>query len=71
MWLLWLASEYVLATRDRDFLGEPIPAYPRRNPRAGPLLFAAFPLCQPRLWTLIHTNLTNRLQLDDTSNDCI
>ena len=25
MWLLWLASEYVLATRDKDFLNEKIP----------------------------------------------
>ena len=25
MWLLWLASEYVLATRDKSFLDEKIP----------------------------------------------
>jgi hypothetical protein len=31
MWLLWLAGEYVLATRDRDFLDEKIPPYPRRQ----------------------------------------
>jgi hypothetical protein len=30
MWLLWSASEYVLATRDRDFLDEKIPVYPRQ-----------------------------------------
>ena len=31
MWLLWLASEYVLATRDQGFLDEKIPPYPRRE----------------------------------------
>jgi hypothetical protein len=31
MWLLWTASEYVLATRDKKFLEEKIPAYPRRE----------------------------------------
>ena len=31
LWLLWLASEYVLATRDKAFLNERIPAYPRQN----------------------------------------
>jgi len=30
MWLLWSASEYVLATRDRNFLDEKIPIYPRQ-----------------------------------------
>jgi hypothetical protein len=35
MWLLWLASEYVLATRDRNFLDEKIPAYPRRDVVSG------------------------------------
>ena len=30
MWLLWLVSEYVLATRDRAFLSERIPPYPRQ-----------------------------------------
>ncbi len=29
LWLLWLASEYVLATRDKAFLEEKIPAAPR------------------------------------------
>ena len=28
LWLLWLASEYVLATRDKNFLEEEIPTYP-------------------------------------------
>ena len=28
LWLLWLASEYVLATRDRDFLFEKLPSTP-------------------------------------------
>ena len=28
MWLLWLASEYVLATRDLEFLEEELPTYP-------------------------------------------
>ena len=31
MWLLWLASEYVLATRDKAFLDEKIPGYPRHE----------------------------------------
>lgn len=34
MWLLWLASEYVLATRDKGFLGEKIPIYPRQEVRS-------------------------------------
>ena len=28
LWLLWLASEYVLATRDKQFLDERVPVYP-------------------------------------------
>jgi len=28
MWLLWLASEYILATRDIEFLDEELPTYP-------------------------------------------
>lgn len=35
LWLLWVASEYVLATRDRDFLHEPIAAYPRQELQPG------------------------------------
>ncbi len=35
LWLLWLASEYVLATRDLDFLVEQIPTYPLYGPKAG------------------------------------
>ncbi len=31
MWLLWLAAEYILATRDKEFLDERIPTYPRRD----------------------------------------
>ena len=31
MWLLWLASEYVLATRDKSFLDEKIPGYSHRE----------------------------------------
>ena len=31
LWVLWVASEYVLATRDRDFLHERVPLYPRRE----------------------------------------
>lgn len=34
MWLLWLTTEYVLATRDKEFLNEKIPAYPRRTATA-------------------------------------
>ena len=30
MWLLWTASEYLLATRDKSFLDEKIPVYPRQ-----------------------------------------
>ncbi|MGA2633799.1 MAG: hypothetical protein ABSF16_06150 [Terracidiphilus sp.] len=33
MWLLWTASEYVLATRDEKFLDERIPAYSRLEAR--------------------------------------
>jgi cellobiose phosphorylase len=28
LWLIWLASEYVLATRDKQFLEERVPVYP-------------------------------------------
>jgi hypothetical protein len=35
MWLLWLASEYVLATRDLQFLKEEVPIYPVYGPKAG------------------------------------
>lgn len=35
MWLLWLASEYVLATRDLQFLKEEAPTYPVYGPKAG------------------------------------
>jgi hypothetical protein len=35
MWLLWAASEYVMATRDKAFLDEKIPAYPHQNVSAG------------------------------------
>ncbi|MCL6431935.1 MAG: hypothetical protein K6V36_13910, partial [Anaerolineae bacterium] len=35
LWLLWLASEYVLATRDTAFLDETIPTYPVYGRRAG------------------------------------
>jgi hypothetical protein len=31
LWVLWVASEYVLATRDHDFLRERVPVYPRRQ----------------------------------------
>ena len=31
LWVLWVASEYVLATRDREFLDERIPLYPRQE----------------------------------------
>ncbi|MHA2295809.1 MAG: GH36-type glycosyl hydrolase domain-containing protein [Candidatus Hodarchaeales archaeon] len=35
MWLLWLASEYVLASRDLAFLEEEIPTYPIYGSKAG------------------------------------
>ena len=31
LWLMWLASDYVLATKDRAFLGEIVPMYPLRG----------------------------------------
>ena len=31
LWLLWLSTEYVLATKDRAFLDESIPMYPLRG----------------------------------------
>ena len=34
MWLLWLTSEYILATRDTDFLDEEISTYPVYGPKA-------------------------------------
>jgi len=34
MWLLWLVSEYILATRDINFLEEEIPTYPIYGPKA-------------------------------------
>lgn len=47
MWLLWLASEYVLATRDKAFLAERIPASPihkpgPNDPSVGELLTRAY-----------------------------
>ena len=35
MWLLWLASEYILGNRDLEFLEEIIPTYPVYGPNAG------------------------------------
>jgi len=35
LWLLWVASEYVLASRDKDFLNEEIPTYPIHGRKAG------------------------------------
>ena len=35
LWLLWTASEYVLATRDAAFLDEEIPTWPLYGPAAG------------------------------------
>ncbi|MFX1251643.1 MAG: GH36-type glycosyl hydrolase domain-containing protein [Promethearchaeota archaeon] len=35
MWLLWLASEYVLASRDMAFLDEELPTYPIYGSKAG------------------------------------
>ena len=35
MWLLWLASEYVLANRDKEFLDEILPTYPVYGKKAG------------------------------------
>ena len=34
LWLLWLASEYVLATRDKAFLQEKIPTYPQHQAKS-------------------------------------
>ncbi|MFX0138345.1 MAG: GH36-type glycosyl hydrolase domain-containing protein, partial [Candidatus Hodarchaeota archaeon] len=35
LWLLWLASEYILVTRDKNFLDEEIPTYPLYGRKAG------------------------------------
>jgi hypothetical protein len=35
MWLLWVLAEYVLSTRDKAFLDERIPLYPRHDLRPG------------------------------------
>ncbi|MHA1845600.1 MAG: GH36-type glycosyl hydrolase domain-containing protein [Promethearchaeota archaeon] len=35
LWLLWVASEYVLSTRDTEFLNEEIPTYPVHGRKAG------------------------------------
>jgi hypothetical protein len=35
LWLLWAASEYVLATRDVAFLDEQVPTFPLYGPTAG------------------------------------
>jgi hypothetical protein len=35
LWLLWTASEYILATRDAAFLDEQIPTWPLYGPTAG------------------------------------
>ena len=35
LWLLWTASEYVLATRDTAFLDEQVPTWPLYGPTAG------------------------------------
>jgi len=35
LWLLWLASEYLLATRDMAFLEETVPTYPVYGRKAG------------------------------------
>ncbi len=34
LWILWLASDYVLGTRDKAFLDETISIYPVRGPKA-------------------------------------
>lgn len=35
LWVLWVASEYVLGTRDTAFLDETLPTYPLYGPTAG------------------------------------
>ncbi len=35
LWLLWLASEYILASRDAAFVEEQVPTYPLYGPKAG------------------------------------
>ena len=47
LWLLWLVSEYVLSTRDKGFLDEKIPRYPRLqtapdDPTVGELVLRSF-----------------------------
>jgi hypothetical protein len=41
LWLLWVLSEYVLATRDKAFLEERIPLYPRQEVKDGDPTIAA------------------------------
>ena len=41
LWLLWVVSEYVLATRDKAFLEERIPLYPRQEAKDGDPTVAA------------------------------
>jgi len=35
LWLLWITSEYVLATRNLEFLDEQLPTFPLYGPKAG------------------------------------
>lgn len=49
LWLVWLASEYVLATRDRDFLHERVPLYPHQEVRPD----------DPTVLDLLHRSFTH------------
>jgi hypothetical protein len=41
LWLLWVLAEYVLATRDKAFMEEKIPLYPRQESKEGDPTVAA------------------------------
>ena len=50
LWVLWVASEYVLATRDRSFLEQKIPAYSQRATTAeDPTVFDLLSRCHAYL----------------------
>jgi hypothetical protein len=66
LWLLWLAGEYVLATRDAGFLDEVIPLYPVYGPRARKLkVKEALALCYRHLVQINGTGKHGLLRLSN------
>ena len=56
LWVLWLASEYVLATRDTHFLQERIPGYPQHgSPRTEETVLDLLAQCYTHLTETIGT----------------